>query len=316
MTYLLFVLGFVILMTGASTLVDGAGSLGRKFGMSPVLIGFTIVALGTSLPELIINTFAAVRGETDLAVTNVLGSNIINTLFIIGAAAFIFPVVSDRKTTYTLLPASLFAGIVLIVLANFSVFPWSPEKTVSRWEGIGLLFLLAVYLYFSKRFGASDEQEEAEKMKVFGPGKSVLMILIGVAALYFGGNWVVEGAIAIASELGISQAVIGITIVAVATSLPELITSVIAAFRKSSGIALGNALGSNVFNVFLVLGVSSLIRPLPFSPVMNLDAGVMIFSNFIVLIFIYTGRGHRISKSEGLLLMFLYVAYLVALILR
>ena len=315
MVYLLFVSGFVLLMAGANVLIEGAGSVGRRMGMSPVVIGFTIVALGTSLPELIINVFAASRGETDLAITNVLGSNIMNTLFIVGVAAMILPIVPGNKTTFTLVPVSLLAGIALMLFANFSLLPWSPAGTISRWEGVGLLVLLVGYLLFSKKFGKGEGDEEGA-IKVMGLPRSLIMIVIGILGLYFGGNWVVEGAVVIASDFGISQAMIGITVIAVATSLPELVTSVIAAYKKNSGIALGNALGSNVFNVFLVLGISSLIRPLPFSAQFNIDAGVMVFSNFIVFLFVFAGRGRVINRLEGILMMLAYIVYIATLVLR
>ncbi len=317
MFYILFILGFIILLFGANLLVDGASSLGKKMSLSPVVIGFTIVAFGTSLPELFINIFASVRGETDLAITNVLGSNIINTMFIIGAAAFIFPIKPDKKTINTLIPISLISALILGFLANYGLFSFEIENTIDRLEGFVLIGLLIGYLYYSWRYSKSEKEIlPGQTIREFSTGRSVLLIVGGIAGLYFGGNWVVKGAIFIAGEFGISKALIGITIVAVATSLPELITSVVAATKKNSGMALGNALGSNIFNVFLVLGVSSIIKPLPFSNNLNFDVGMVIASNLVIFLFIFTGKGKRISKTEGLFLMVLYLAYIGYLVVR
>jgi len=317
MIYILFAVGFVILLFGANLLVDGASSLGTKMKLSPIVIGFTLVALGTSLPELLINIFASVRGETDLAITNVLGSNIMNTLFIIGAAAVIFPIKPDKKTINTLIPISLIAALMLGFLANFEFLSIEKENTIDRAEGAVLIFLLIAYLFYSWRFSKSEKLiPDGPSIKELTVAKSIALILLGVAGLYFGGKWVVDGAVFIATEFGISKAFIGITVIAVATSLPELVTSIIAALKKNSGIALGNALGSNIFNVFLVLGVSSLIKPLPFHEELNFDLGVMISTNLILFVFILTGKGKAISRFEGIIFMLIYLAYIAFLIFK
>jgi cation:H+ antiporter len=317
MVYILFIIGFIFLLYGANLLVDGASSLGSKFKLSPIVIGFTLVALGTSLPELLINIFASLQGETDLAITNVLGSNIMNTLFIIGAAAVIFPIVPDKKTINTLIPISLIAALMLGFLANFEFLSIEKASTINRAEGAVLIGLLLAYLFYSWRFSKSEKGLPSDiEIKEFSVFRSITLILIGVAGLYFGGKWVVDGAVFIAADFGISKALVGITIIAVATSLPELITSIIAALKKNSGIALGNALGSNIFNVFLVLGVSSLIKPLPFHEDLNLDVGVMIFTNLILFVFILTGKGRAISRIEGFVFMLIYLVYIAYLIFR
>jgi len=315
MVYILFVLGFVILIAGAGILVDGASSIGHKMKMSSVVIGFTIVALGTSLPELIINVVASMRGTTDIAITNVLGSNIMNTLFIIGASAFIFHIIPGKRTIRTLVPISLFAAIMLGVFANTNLFKVSDGRTLDFVEGIILILFLGGYLYFSYRFSKSGSDLVSDEIKEFSVVKSVAMILVGVAGLYFGGTWVVDGAVVIATDFGMSNALVGITIIAVATSLPELVTSIIAALKKNSGIALGNALGSNIFNIFLVLGLSSIIKPLPFSKALNFDIGVMIMANLVVAFFVLVGKGKKITRTEGMLMMLVYLAYITWLIL-
>lgn len=311
MIYVLFVIGFVILILGAGILVDGASSVGARLKLSPLVIGFTIVALGTSLPELIINVFASVRGETDLAVTNVLGSNIMNTLFIIGASAAIYRIIPGKRTVTTLIPISLFAAMVLAAFANIQIRNFSLPPAISRAEGIIMVGLLVAYLWFSYRFSKSGSDMEEGEIKIFSPMKSVVMILAGIAGLYFGGNWVVNGAVEIATSFGMSSALVGITIIAVATSLPELVTSTIAALKKNSGVAIGNALGSNIFNIFMVLGVSSIIRPLPFNTSLNFDIGVMVLSNLVVALFVFIGKGRRITRLEGILMMLVYLGYIV-----
>jgi len=317
MIYVLFIIGFVILVFGANILVDGASSLGSKMKLSPIVIGFTLVALGTSLPELLINIFASVQGESDLAITNVLGSNIMNTLFIIGAAAVIYPIKPDKKTVNTLIPISLIAALMLGFLANFELFTFEEANTIDRIEGIVLIVLLLAYLLYSWRFSKSEKAlPNGPTIKEFSVLKSVALIMFGVAGLYFGGKWVVDGAVFIATDFGISKALVGITIIAVATSLPELVTSVIAALKKNSEVALGNALGSNIFNIFLVLGVSSIIKPLPFQEDLNFDVGMMIFTNLILFIFILTGKGKAISRIEGAIIMFIYLAYVAFLIFK
>jgi cation:H+ antiporter len=316
MVYVLFVIGFVVLILGANILVDGASSVGARLKMSPIVIGFTIVALGTSLPELIINIFAAAEGETDLAITNVLGSNIMNTLFIIGTSAFIYHIIPRRRTIITLVPISLFASVVLVVFANIQLRDLSLPPAISQAEGMIMVGLLVAYLVFSYRFSKSESELVPDEIKTYSTGRSWGMIAIGVAGLYFGGTWVVDGAVVIASEFGMSSALVGITIIAVATSLPELVTSTIAALKKNSGVAIGNALGSNIFNIFLVLGISSIIRPLPFNTVLNFDMGVMIGSNLVVALFVYVGRGRMITRFEGALMMLVYLAYIFWLVIN
>lgn len=316
MIYVLFAIGFVILIIGANVLVDGASSIGTRLKMSPLVIGFTIVALGTSLPELIINVFASMRGETDLAVTNILGSNIMNTLFIIGTSAFIYHIIPGKRTVLTLVPISLFAAVVLGIFANVQFRDQSLPPAISLAEGIIMIMLLLAYLLFSWRFSKSESELVPVEIKTFSTGRSVAMIAGGVAGLYFGGTWVVNGAVVIATEFGMSSALVGITIIAVATSLPELVTSTIAALKKNSGVAIGNALGSNIFNIFLVLGLSSIIRPLPFNTALNFDVGVMILSNLVVALFVYVGRGRMITRTEGGIMMVVYLGYIVWLVMN
>jgi cation:H+ antiporter len=316
MVYILFVIGFVLLIVGANVLVDGASSIGRRINLSPLVIGFTIVALGTSLPELLINIFASVRGQSELAITNVLGSNIMNTLFIIGVSALLFPLVPGRRSMFTLVPISLLSAAMLMLFANTHLFASANTPAIDRIEGIIFLLFIVLYLLYSYFFSRSESELVPDSISIYSPLRSILMILTGVLGLYYGGSWVVDGAVVIAANFGMSDALVGITIIAVATSLPELVTSVIAALKKNSGIALGNALGSNIFNVFLVLGISAIIRPLPFKSMLNIDLWVMLLANLVVALFVIAGKGNKINRTEGALMMLIYLTYILWLVMN
>jgi cation:H+ antiporter len=316
MEYIAFVAGFIILIFGANFLVDGAASFGKKMKMSSLIIGFTIVAAGTSLPELIINVFASINKQTDLAISNVIGSNTMNTLLVIGVAALIYPIVPTRRTLYVFLPISLFAAL-LVAFFGWSSFMIEIERaTITRVEGVLMLVLMVAFLVYMWRVSNSEGDIEEATISEFSVKKSLFLMIAGIAGLYFGGRWVVNGVEILVERFGISQAVIGITIVAVVTSLPELVTSILAALKKNSGIALGNALGSNIFNVFLVLGVSSVITPLNYSGMLNFDVTVMAMANLAVFLFVILGKGRMINRLEGLLLSLFYFGYIAFLIYR
>lgn len=310
--YTLFILGFVILIKGADLLVDGASSLGVKNGLSQTVIGLTVVALGTSLPELIINVFASIEGSSDLAIGNVLGSNLINTLFIIGVTALIYPIKMNGPKYRTDVLFNLFAIVILIVIANDTVFG-KESNLINSVDGIILLIILAAFLYFSFVKG-EVETNIVDKTKLHSNVKSILLIAAGIVGLYFGGKWIVGGVDKIGVDFGISQSVIGLTLIAVATSLPELVTSVIAALKKNTDLAIGNAIGSNVFNILLVLGASSIINPISFSPNLNIELGLLLLSAIVIMLFIQLNIGglkRTISRLEGLILVVLYICYLI-----
>ncbi len=303
-----------MLLLGAKWLIDGASSLGRKFGVSQLLIGLTIVALGTSLPELVINIFASVQGRTDLAIGNVLGSNIINTLLIVGVAATIYPIrMAGRKSTVNIW-FSLLATLVLIFMANVSLFS-EMKHFITRLDALILIVLFAGFLYYS--FFRGKVPEKATKISRPRELKSiwaVLLILAGVAGLYLGGKWIVSGASRIATDLDISQTTVGLTIVAAATSLPELVTSIFASMKKNTDIAVGNAIGSNIFNILLVLGVSALIKPIAFDKALNQEIIILIASTLLILVFVKLDIGKTkkaISRLEGILLIGAYIAYVI-----
>lgn len=312
-TYILFILGFVILIFGAHKLVEGASSLGVRMGMSQVVVGMTIVALGTSLPELFINIFASIRGNSGLVIGNVLGSNIANTFLIVGVAAVIYSIQVSKKTASFMIPGSIFAAVVLLALANDSFFG-RPHQSIGRADGVILLVFFAGFLYYTLfKPDKSDADNPDLKIKTISTGLSVLYILLGSVGLYFGGDWIVKGAEQISTDLGVSQSVIGLTLIAGATSLPELVTSIIAATKKNSAMAIGNAVGSNIFNIFFVLGVSAVIRPIPFDKSLNFEIGMVIASGLLLWIFVkWTGKtDNLINKIEGILLMAAYLLFIL-----
>lgn len=311
--YILFVTGFIILIAGAKFLVDGASALGVKLGLSQMVIGLTIVAIGTSLPELIINVFASLSGNTQLAIGNVVGSNLMNTLFILGITAVIFPLKAESSVYKRDVWINLLAISVLLMLANDRLF-FRVSNTIDQFDG-GILLLLfgyVLYLIFSKSDSKDDKPVTIETSGNFSLTKSILYIIGGSAGLFFGGKWIVQSATVIGSQMGISDSIMGLTVVAIATSLPELVTSIVAALNKKTDIALGNVLGSNIFNIFLVLGVSSLIHPIPYDIALNTELIVLLASGFFVTLLIYTGKTSKtISRIEGSILIAAYVMFMI-----
>ncbi len=310
-TYILFFLGFVILIYGAKLLVDGASSIGVKAGLPQLIIGLSIVALGTSLPELVINVFASLKGNTGLAIGNVLGSNIMNTLFIVGITAIIYPIKVSSSVCKRDSWINLIAILLVAVLANDTLFGNS-NNSINTIDGIILLifFILLLYILFSNK---SDNSKNVESdIKNYSYIKSVFLIIAGSCGLFFGGRWIVDGALIISQDFGVSESTIGLTLIAVATSLPELVTSVVAALKKNTDIAIGNALGSNIFNIFLVLGTSATISPIAFDSNLNIEIGILIISSlFLMVVIRFGGRKRTITRFEGVLLASGYVVFLV-----
>ena len=312
------VVGFVSLVKGADWLVDGASAVAKRFGISDLVIGLTVVAFGTSMPEFVVNMVSVAEGSTDLAITNILGSNIINTLVILGLTALVYPVVSQKRSRDFDIPMSIIAGV--LVFAAVSVqSPWGEtERGVGRLAGIGLLVMFGYFLYNTFRH-AKDHPEEAvsgEGLPVTGDGlqmsvgKAVVLMVVGIAGLVIGGELIVKSAVDIATRMGVSEAVIGLTVVALGTSLPELATSVMAAFKKNCDIALGNVIGSNIFNVFFVLATSAVIRPLPAYEGIELDAWVAAIGSIVVWLAVKTNKERKIKRWAGGLLLLIYVSYL------
>lgn len=303
----LLVIGFVALILGANWLVDGATSVGIRAKLSPLIIGLTIVAFGTSLPELIINVFSCIRGSSGLAIGNIVGSNIMNILLILGVAAVIYPIDVSRVSIRRDIPAGFIATAALFVFANYT---WG-SLTVNWIEGLLLLVMAAGYLFLTMKKNDSTGTD-VEVIQLPMPwGKTILYLIIGILGLYLGGELVSNNAQIIAKAWGMSEAMIGLTVVAMATSLPELITSIVAATKKNSGIAIGNVLGSNILNIFIVLGISGLITPLEFDKQMNHTLYFLFGANALMLLFVFTGKGTKISRLEGSLLLLAYVGFMV-----
>jgi cation:H+ antiporter len=295
------------LILGADWLVDGATSVGIRAKLSPLIIGLTIVAFGTSLPELIINIFSCAKGSSGLAIGNIVGSNIMNILFILGVASLIYPIDVSRISIRRDIPVGFFATLALFVFANFT----GKGLTVSWIEGIVLLLCAAGYLFLTMKKNESPSTE-VEAVQIPMPWwKTILFLVIGIVGLYVGGELVSNNAQIIAKAWGMSESMIGLTVVAMATSLPELITSIVAATKKNAGIAIGNVLGSNILNIFVVLGVSSLITPLQFDSKLNITLGILFFANALMLLFVFTGKGRKLSRFEGFLMLLAYSGFMV-----
>ena len=303
------ILGFVALILGANWLVNGATSVGIRAKLSPLIIGLTIVAFGTSLPEMIVNVFSCVKGSPGLAIGNIIGSNTMNILLILGVSSIIWPIDVSRVSIRRDIPVGFFATLIIALMANDFFMSKDAVVDVNWMEGIVLLLCGFAYLALTVLKKSPDEPiEEAQEAMPWG--KTILQLVVGIAGLYAGGELVSNNAQILARNWGMSESTIGLTVVATATSLPELITSIVAATKKNSGIAIGNVLGSNILNIFMVLGVSALITPLPFEPLMNKQLMILFAANILMLLFVFTGKGRKISRWEGALLTLGYVGFM------
>ncbi len=305
--------GLVVIILSANGLVSGASSLAKRFKIPDLVIGLTIVAIGTSAPELAISIISAINGNTDIAVGNILGSNIGNILLILGAAALIHPLTVQKNTQYKEIPLAVLAVALIGIMGNDVFFDNAPKNMLTRIDGLILLCFFIIFMYYTFQITTKDDVSD-QTIKQQPLWKSELLIVLGVAGLYFGGKYFVEGAIVIARILGMSDAVIGLTIVAIGTSLPELATSIVAAFQKKSDIAIGNVVGSNIINVFLILGITATIRPLPLHPLANLDIGVAIAAALLLFLTTFVIGKREIKRIEGAFFIAFYVAYLVFII--
>jgi cation:H+ antiporter len=319
MVYILFAIGFVVLIKGADYLVAGSASIAQKYNVSDLVIGLTIVSMGTSMPELIVNILASNSGASDIAIGNVIGSNISNILLILGVAAVIYPLSIQRSTTYSEIPYSIVALLLVAFVANAILFSSSDLHTISRGDGIILMLFFALFITYILRLakeGRADLIEETPE-EIMPMGKSILFVLLGMAGLFFGGKWVVDGAVRIAFEFGLSEKLIGLTIVAIGTSLPELVTSAVAAYKKNTDIAVANVVGSNIFNLLWVLGVSAIIRPLNFDTQINTDIFVLLVASCFMIFGLGMDRNRKqLGRPAGILFLFAYASYLVFLVYR
>lgn len=315
LTYILFLIGFFLLIKGAHFLVDGSASIAKKLKISSIVIGLTIVAFGTSMPEFIVNIFASAQGNSEIAIGNILGSNIANILLILGISAIIYPITAKRNTVLKEIPLSLLAIIVLGLMANDMLIDGVSFSSITRIDGFVLLAFFIIFLYYT--FGITksvDDIAEQDEIKVFTYPKAILFIFLGLAGLIIGGKWIVDGAVKIAELFNVSQSLIGLTVVAIGTSLPELATSAIAAYKKQSDIAIGNVVGSNIFNIFWILGASAVIKPLPFNPSSNLDIAMTIAASILLLSVMFIGQKKVIERWQGVFMVLVYIGYIVFLV--
>jgi cation:H+ antiporter len=314
-TFLILIIGFVILVKGADFLVNGSASIAKKYNISNLTIGLTVVAFGTSTPELLVNIMSSVKGYNDAAFGNVIGSNVLNLLVILGISGIIYPLSVQRNTVFFEIPISLGAAILLFILVNDVLIFGTNENILSRIDAFILLLFFGLFMiYIAQSMKASAGLDEGESIKLYSTWVSVLLFVLGLAMLVGGGTLVVDSAVTIARQYGLSEKIIGLTILAAGTSLPELATSAVAAYRKHADIAVGNIIGSCIFNIFLVLGVSGVIRPILYNTALNFDLYIVGASTVLLLLFMFTFNQRKLDRWEALILLFGYISYAVVLI--
>ena len=309
MTIILLLVGLGLIVLGADWLVDGASAIARKAGVSEFVIGLTIVGFGTSCPELVVSLTGAIQGNADISIGNVIGSNIFNALFILGVTAVILPVSMTDSNRKRDIPVTLAASVILVLFGmSKTLFGIGDGDALSRVEGIAFLLLFCVYLYSCFKFDSKEQTNLPEQKKMKLP-LSIFAVAAGLAGLIFGGELFVDSATDIARRLGVSDKFIAITILAGGTSFPELATCIVAAAKHKDQLALGNILGSNVFNILLILGCSSVITPLSFGGMSLADVGILIASCVLLLLWAYSGRKCRIDRWEGAVMLLVFAAY-------
>lgn len=309
-TYILYTaIGTALVLVGADKLTDGAVGLASRFGISEMVIGLTIVAFGTSLPEFIVSFLACISNDsaaTALSASNIVGSNLFNVLVIAGASAALSPIAITKATVQKDIPLSLLASVVLAALALDTLMSGSPSDVLTRGDGIVLLGFFAIFLGYS--FSLAKQKEDKPRADQMSTVRIALFIVLGLAALIGGGELFVEGACGIARSMGVSEAVIGLTLVAEGTSLPELATSVVAARKGQSGLAIGNVVGSNIFNIFFILGTCATVKPLAVTGLGIVDFTILIAS--ALFFWLFSRSSYKLSRWEGLSMMLAYVVYI------
>lgn len=309
------ILGLLLILAGANYLVDGSSSIARKYGISEFVVGLTIVGFGTSAPEMVVSFISAIQGNSDISVGNIIGSNIANTFLILGVVALVAPIALTKTNIRRDIPICLLASVMLFIFGSDTIFLGSTSDTLSRIDGGIFLLCFSLFMYYSfKTAKSSDGLEQVEcaelPKKQYSLGLSIVFIAGGLAGLIFGGQLFVNSGVAIASHLGISDAFIGITLMAVGTSLPELAASLVAAIKKRGQMALGNIIGSNIFNILFILGVSSLIHPLSMDNITMVDLSMMLFTSVAIFISAYSFKKKIIDRWEGLIFVLLYFGYM------
>ena len=310
MVYILLVGGFYLLIQGADWLIKGSTALAKRLRVSDIVIGLTVVAFGTSLPELVVNVVSSISGNSGIVLGNVIGSNIANTFLILGSAAILTPLIIKHQTVWREIPFSFLAALIASVMVGDAVISGHNFSMIDRVDGIILLCFFAIFLIYIFSNGRVEGHERESYEADLPLPKISTAIILGLLGLVLGGKLVVSSAITIATMLGLSETVIGLTVIAIGTSLPELVTSIVAAYRKSVDIAIGNVVGSNIFNIFLVLGVSAVIRPVPLGSVTLIDEAMLIGTGLFLFAGMFIGKKFELDRWEGALLVLIYVSYL------
>ena len=313
---LILIGGLALILLGANGLTDGASSVAKKWGVSDLVIGLTIVAFGTSSPELVISLVSAIEGSAELAIGNVVGSNIFNILMIIGCVALVMPIKVEKSIMSKEIPLVILSAFALLFCANDIILNGEEANVISRIEGLLLILFFAIFMRYTFSIAKNGGEDATEEVKTMSGIKATLFIVGGLAGLIFGGQLFVDGASGIAKSMGVSESIIGLTIVAAGTSLPELATSIVAALKKNPGIAIGNVIGSNIFNTFLVLGCASTITPLPMRGINNVDILTMLGATVLFFIFGWLYKKRTITRIEGAIMIACYIAYTTYLVMQ
>jgi len=314
-TVLFLIIGLSVLFFGAHFLVNGSSSLARRLSISEMAIGLTLVAFGTSTPELVVNIFSSLSSHSDIVFGNIIGSNVFNILVILGISGIIYPLTVQSNTVWKEIPFSFLAVLLLFMLVNDKVIFHSTQNQLSSLDGlifIGLFIVFLVYVFGISRIMSTDTLA----VKVYSPLKTVLFVIVGFACLFIGGKLVIDNSIQLARQLLVSEKLIAITIVAGGTSLPELATSVVAAYKRKCDIAIGNIVGSNIFNIFFILGISSFIKSSPYNPAFNVDLLVLIVATLVLFVTMFTGSNRRLDRWEAVVFVITYIIYLIFLFYR
>ena len=308
LSVILIIIGFVLLIVGADILVEGSSGIAKKFHIPEIIIGLTIVSIGTSMPELFVSITSALDGYSDMAIGNIIGSNISNLLLILGLSAAIKPVVFQKETRLYEIPMCLLVTIILMIFCN-------TNGGISKIEAIALLIIFCVFIGYTIYMGKRESQKEIVEIKT-STIKNIIFVLIGICGLKIGGDLVVNNAVNVANHFNWSEKLISLTILAIGTSLPELVTSVTAAIKGNSDIAIGNIIGSNIFNILLIIGASALITPITYNFSYNFDFSVLIVSSIILAIFPFIPPKDKMSRFNGIVYLLIYIIYLIILFVR
>ena len=315
-SFLLIVAGFVLLIKGADYLVSGASSLAKKFNISELAIGLTVVALGTSAPELVVNLISGTNGHSEVVFGNIIGSNIFNLFLILGVSGTIYPLIVQKNTVNKEVPFSLFVTVVFFFLVNDQFFNSDATNQTNLLDGIVLVVLFGLFLAYVF-FNMRNQPDAIEsEIKIYSNVTTGIRIVAGLIGLGYGGNLVVHNAIEVAEFYGVSEKMIGLTIVAAGTSLPELATSAMAAYKKQSDIAIGNVVGSNIFNILFVLGVTTIVTPLNYNSILNTDFYILMIGTLMLLLFMFTLNKKKLDRWESFLYLLTFIAYMIFLFYR